>query len=71
MAGRRCELPYLRIDPLKVDVGRVADVMSMQLRRAPPRAAGAASARRGDDRHLRALRHRLGGRDRGAHAHAA
>jgi general secretion pathway protein E len=29
LAGR-CGLPYLRIDPLKVDVGRVADVMSVQ-----------------------------------------
>ncbi len=28
LAGR-CHLPYLRIDPLKVDVGRVADVMSI------------------------------------------
>lgn len=28
LAGR-CGLPYLRIDPLKVDVGRVADVMSI------------------------------------------
>ncbi len=26
----RCKLPYLRIDPLRVDVGRVADVMSVQ-----------------------------------------
>ncbi len=26
----RAKLPYLRIDPLKVDVGRVADVMSVQ-----------------------------------------
>jgi general secretion pathway protein E len=26
----RCNLPYLRIDPLKVDVGRVAEVMSLQ-----------------------------------------
>ncbi|WP_204317719.1 hypothetical protein, partial [Escherichia coli] len=25
----RAGLPYLRIDPLKVDVGRVADVMSI------------------------------------------
>ena len=25
----RCGLPYLRIDPLKVDVGRVAEVMSI------------------------------------------
>ena len=25
----RCGMPYLRIDPLKVDVGRVADVMSI------------------------------------------
>ena len=35
----RCGLPYLRIDPLRVDVGRVADVMSVQyaeLRRALP-----------------------------------
>jgi general secretion pathway protein E len=29
LAGR-AQLPYLRIDPLKVDVGRVADVMSVQ-----------------------------------------
>jgi general secretion pathway protein E len=29
LAGR-CKLPYLRIDPLRVDVGRVADVMSVQ-----------------------------------------
>jgi general secretion pathway protein E len=28
--AQRCKLPYLRIDPLRVDVGRVADVMSMQ-----------------------------------------
>jgi general secretion pathway protein E len=38
LAGR-CGLPYLRIDPLRVDVGRVADVMSVQyaeLRRALP-----------------------------------
>ena len=27
--ARRVGLPYLRIDPLKVDVGRVADVMSL------------------------------------------
>ena len=26
--ARRCGLPYLRIDPLRADVGRVADVMS-------------------------------------------
>ncbi|HLL19649.1 MAG TPA: GspE/PulE family protein, partial [Rubrivivax sp.] len=34
-----CKLPYLRIDPLRVDVGRVADVMSVQyaeMRRALP-----------------------------------
>ena len=28
--ARRVDLPYLRIDPLKVDVGRVAEVMSLQ-----------------------------------------
>ena len=28
--ARRVKLPYLRIDPLKVDVGRVAEVMSLQ-----------------------------------------
>ena len=28
--ARRTKLPYVRIDPLKVDVGRVADVMSIQ-----------------------------------------
>ncbi|MEK8050275.1 ATPase, T2SS/T4P/T4SS family [Ideonella sp. DXS22W] len=28
--ARRTQLPYLRIDPLKVDVGRVAEVMSLQ-----------------------------------------
>ena len=44
LAGR-AGLPYLRIDPLKVDVGRVADVMSHQLRRAAPRAAGAGGQR--------------------------
>ncbi len=27
--ARRCQMPYLRIDPLKADVGRVADVMSV------------------------------------------
>ena len=27
--AKRCGLPYLRIDPLKVDVARVADVMSI------------------------------------------
>ena len=35
----RCRLPYLRIDPLKVDVGRVAEVMSInyaEARRALP-----------------------------------
>ena len=26
--AQRCDLPYLRIDPLKVDVGKVADTMS-------------------------------------------
>jgi len=38
LAGR-CHMPYLRIDPLRVDVGRVADVMSVQyaeMRRALP-----------------------------------
>ncbi len=38
LAGR-CGMPYLRIDPLKVDVGRVADVMSItyaERRRALP-----------------------------------
>ena len=37
--ARRVQLPYLRIDPLKVDVGRVAEVMSLQyaeLRRVLP-----------------------------------
>jgi general secretion pathway protein E len=27
--AKRCRMPYLRIDPLKADVGRVADVMSV------------------------------------------
>jgi general secretion pathway protein E len=38
LAGR-CRLPYLRIDPLRADVGRVADVMSVhyaEMRRALP-----------------------------------
>ena len=38
LAGR-CGLPYLRIDPLKVDVGRVAEIMSInyaERRRALP-----------------------------------
>jgi general secretion pathway protein E len=37
--AKRARLPYLRIDPLKADVGRVADVMSVkyaELRRALP-----------------------------------
>ena len=37
--AERCHLPYLRIDPLKVDVARVADVMSInyaERRRALP-----------------------------------
>ncbi|MFG5408160.1 GspE/PulE family protein [Piscinibacter sakaiensis] len=37
--AQRCGLPYLRIDPLKVDVGRVAEVMSVnyaERRRALP-----------------------------------
>ena len=40
----RSGLPYLRIDPLKVDVGRVADVMSIsyaEARRALPVQVGA------------------------------
>lgn len=40
----RNKLPYLRIDPLKVDVGRVADVMSVQyavLRKVLPVSVGA------------------------------
>src|SRR5262245_36607340 len=28
--AKHCHLPYLRIDPLKADVGRVAEVMSVQ-----------------------------------------
>jgi general secretion pathway protein E len=42
LAGR-CGLPYLRIDPLKVDVGRVADIMSItyaERRRALPLQVG-------------------------------
>jgi len=41
----RFNLPYLRIDPLKVDVGRVADVMSVhyaEVRRVLPVTVGAA-----------------------------
>jgi len=44
LAGRT-QMPYLRIDPLKVDVGRVADVMSVQyaeLRKVLPVTVGAA-----------------------------
>ncbi|MED5617759.1 GspE/PulE family protein [Ideonella sp. BN130291] len=39
----KCKLPYLRIDPLKVDVGRVAEVMSInyaEARRALPVVVG-------------------------------
>jgi general secretion pathway protein E len=46
LAGR-CKLPYLRIDPLKVDVARVADVMSVtyaERRRALPIQVGVAEA---------------------------
>ena len=42
--AQRCRLPYLRIDPLKVDVARVADVMSAtyaERRRALPLTFGA------------------------------
>ncbi len=45
--AQRCQLPYLRIDPLKVDVARVADVMSAtyaERRRALPVQVGAAEA---------------------------
>jgi general secretion pathway protein E len=41
--AKRARLPYLRIDPLKADVGRVADVMSVkyaELRRALPVVVG-------------------------------
>ncbi len=41
--AQRCKLPYLRIDPLKVDVGRVAEVMSIsyaERRRALPIGVG-------------------------------
>ena len=41
--ARRSKLPYLRIDPLKVDVGRVAEVMSLQyaeMRRVLPLTVG-------------------------------
>ncbi|MBL0151527.1 MAG: Flp pilus assembly complex ATPase component TadA [Ideonella sp.] len=44
LAGR-AQLPYLRIDPLKVDVGRVAEVMSVQyaeMRRVLPVTVGLA-----------------------------
>ena len=43
--ARRVKLPYLRIDPLKVDVGRVGEVMSInyaEARRALPLVVGAA-----------------------------
>jgi general secretion pathway protein E len=43
--AKRLDLPYLRIDPLKVDVGRVAEVMSInyaEARRALPLNVGAA-----------------------------
>src|SRR5688572_2298767 len=43
--AQRFNLPYLRIDPLKVDVGRVADVMSVhyaEVRRVLPVTVGAA-----------------------------
>ena len=43
--AKRLVLPYLRIDPLKVDVGRVAEVMSInyaEARRALPLNVGAA-----------------------------
>jgi general secretion pathway protein E len=42
LAGR-CRLPYLRIDPLRVDVGRVAEIMSItyaERRRALPLTVG-------------------------------
>jgi general secretion pathway protein E len=45
--AKRCKLPYLRIDPLKVDVARVAEVMSItyaERRRALPVQVGASEA---------------------------
>ena len=61
-------MPYLRIDPLKVDVGRVADVMSVHYAESRCALPVQVNNSRGGDRHRRALRHRLGRRDRGAHA---
>ncbi|MGV8825451.1 GspE/PulE family protein, partial [Methylibium petroleiphilum] len=45
--AKRCQLPYVRIDPLKVDVARVADVMSAtyaERRRALPLQVGPTEA---------------------------
>jgi hypothetical protein len=67
LAGR-CGLPYLRIDPLKADVGRVADVMSGAVRREPARAAGHVWRAPRCDRHLPSPSTWAGWRDRGAHA---
>jgi general secretion pathway protein E len=42
--AKRCRLPYLRIDPLKADVGRVSDIMSIsyaERRKALPLQMGA------------------------------
>jgi general secretion pathway protein E len=67
LAGR-CGLPYQRIDPLKADVGRVADVMSVhyaESRRALPVTL---SLQEVGDRHRRALRRRLGGEIEAPHA---
>ena len=60
--ARRCKLPYLRIDPLKVDVGRVADVMSINYAERRHALPLQLRRHRGDDRDLRAARHRLGRR---------
>ena len=70
MAGRalRPALPAHRPAEGRRRPGRRGDVD--HLRRAPPRAAGAGRCARGDGRHLRALRHRLGAGDRGAHRKA-
>ena len=54
-------LPYLHVDPFKIDFAAVTKVMSSAYARALQDPAGRRHRARSDDRHLRAVRARLGG----------
>jgi general secretion pathway protein E len=62
LAGRMSGMDYLRIDPLKVDVGRVSDTMSAAYAERHRVLPVQVTAHRGGGGHVRALHLRLGGR---------